>query len=261
MDGIQITLERAGARQDIAVVKIVGYIDTTTSGELEHVIQNLLREQHFKIVIDLQNVDYISSAGWGIFISEIKNIRTHHGDLKLACMSESVNEVYELLEFSSILMSVSSVAEALRMFEAQEGAGAAGAAAKPTVRPPAVAPAAQTARTAAMPPAAAQPVAPPPPAAAPAHPPEPVIPKPVPASQMPSEVKPAGASKPGSLLLERIKVVVRENPRWGAWKIKSVLNRRRGALPKVSWGEVRRELKLNRLDGKLERIKFTEQGS
>ena len=117
MEGIQITVERVGARQDIAVVKITGYIDTTTSSELERVIQNLLREQRYKIIIDLEEVEYISSAGWGIFISEIKNIRNNHGDLKLANMSESVLEVYELLEFSTILSSVDNVTEGIQDFE------------------------------------------------------------------------------------------------------------------------------------------------
>ena len=63
MEGIQVSVSKQGAQKDIALVEIQGYIDTTTSGELERVIQNLLRERCFKIVVNLQHVDYISSAG------------------------------------------------------------------------------------------------------------------------------------------------------------------------------------------------------
>jgi hypothetical protein len=50
-------------------------------------------------------VEYISSAGWGIFISEIREIREHGGDLKLAGMVPDVKEVFDLLEFENILQA------------------------------------------------------------------------------------------------------------------------------------------------------------
>ncbi|NTV52928.1 MAG: STAS domain-containing protein, partial [Candidatus Firestonebacteria bacterium] len=127
MEGIQIQVERVEAKPEISVIMINGYIDTTTSSELERVIQNLLREQRYKLIVDLSGVDYISSAGWGIFISEIKNLRNHRGDLKLANMSANVSEVYELLEFATILTSAASLNEAVAMFDGGgvEGSGLA----------------------------------------------------------------------------------------------------------------------------------------
>jgi hypothetical protein len=61
-------------------------------------------------------VNYISSAGWGIFISEIKEIRENGGDLKLAAMTGDVFEVFELLEFQTILESFDSVEDAVNSF-------------------------------------------------------------------------------------------------------------------------------------------------
>ena len=75
MEGIQVSVEKAGVHHNIAIIKVGGYIDTTTSAELEHALDGLLKAGTYDIVIDLGNVDYISSAGWGIFISEIKGIR------------------------------------------------------------------------------------------------------------------------------------------------------------------------------------------
>jgi anti-sigma B factor antagonist len=113
MDGIKIDLnEMAGVK----TLRIQGFIDTTTSPDLEKALAALLKEKSFKIIIDLSGVDYISSAGWGIFISEIKDIREHGGDLKLACMSSDVGEVFDLLEFGNILQAHASVDEALRAF-------------------------------------------------------------------------------------------------------------------------------------------------
>jgi len=113
MDGIKIVSEMNGG---IAVMHVQGFIDTTTSPELEKSLQSLLKEKQNKIIIDLDGVDYISSAGWGIFISEIKDIREHGGDLKLARMSSDVSEVFELLEFGNILQAYQSVEEATKGF-------------------------------------------------------------------------------------------------------------------------------------------------
>jgi anti-sigma B factor antagonist len=121
MEGIQVSVEKIGAQGDISVIRVGGYIDTTTSSELERALDSLLKAGVVHIVIDLGNVDYISSAGWGIFISEIKGIRERSGDLKLARMIPDVYEVFELLEFHYILKAYDTVEEAVRDFDKEMG--------------------------------------------------------------------------------------------------------------------------------------------
>lgn len=123
MEGIQVSVETTGPGQSISVIKVGGYIDTTTSAELEHSLSSLLKSNRHNIVIDLGNVDYISSAGWGIFISEIKGIREKRGDLKLARMIPDVYEVFELLEFHYILKAFDSVEGAVADFDQNLVAG------------------------------------------------------------------------------------------------------------------------------------------
>ncbi len=121
MEGIQVSVEKAGYQGDISIIKVGGYIDTTTSSELERALDSLLKAGVFRIIIDLGNVDYISSAGWGIFISEIKGIRERGGDLKLAKMIPDVYEVFELLEFHYILKAYDTVEQAIQDFDKEGG--------------------------------------------------------------------------------------------------------------------------------------------
>ena len=123
MEGIQVSTEVAGSKNDISIIKVGGYIDTTTSSEVERALNSLLKQGNFNIVIDLGNVDYISSAGWGIFISEIKSIRENNGDLKLVRMIPDVYEIFELLEFHHILDVYDSSQEAVQKFEESQYAG------------------------------------------------------------------------------------------------------------------------------------------
>lgn len=105
MKGIDVYVEEAVSNRGVSVLRVSGYVDTTTSPELERRMQALLRDKRYHIVVDLGRVEYISSAGWGIFISEIREIREHGGDLKLAGMIPDVREVFDLLEFENILQS------------------------------------------------------------------------------------------------------------------------------------------------------------
>jgi len=121
VEDIRISLDTAGAKNELNVVRIDGVIDTMTATELERVMNSLLEQKKYNIVVDLAGVDYISSAGWGIFISNIREIRSHKGDIKLARMIPSVYEIFELLEFDTILQSFDSIEKAKTNFRAPAG--------------------------------------------------------------------------------------------------------------------------------------------
>jgi anti-anti-sigma factor len=99
------------------IIQPSGYIDTTNAPEIEKYIEKHLTDRKFKIAINLENVDFISSAGWGIFISEIRNIRENKGDLVLVNMAPDVYDVYELMEFSSIIKAFDSKEDASKYFK------------------------------------------------------------------------------------------------------------------------------------------------
>ena len=121
IDDISISFSKPEINPEVSVISVRGFVDTTTSGELEESLKRLLRQSQFNIVVDLGGVNYISSAGWGIFISEIKEIRENGGDLKLASMIGEVYEVFELLEFQTILESFDSVDDAVTSFGSPSG--------------------------------------------------------------------------------------------------------------------------------------------
>ena len=71
MSDIKISLDTSGPKGEISVVRVDGVIDTMTATDLEKVMNSLLERRRYSIIIDLGGVDYISSAGWGIFLSPI----------------------------------------------------------------------------------------------------------------------------------------------------------------------------------------------
>lgn len=143
MQGIEIRMYDVGARCDVVLLTVSGYIDTTTCQEMARIIQDLLKQKKVQIVVDLGRVTYISSAGWGVFVGEIKNVREQGGDLKFVQMVPEVAEVFEMLEFNKILNDYETVEEAIDEFDLLRGIDITQAereAPKPAARPPAAEP-------------------------------------------------------------------------------------------------------------------------
>lgn len=116
MEKLIISEERLDSPVSVTLLSLKGAIETTNASTLEEAIDRILGTRCYKIVVDLSGVTYISSAGWGIFISEIKRVRRNSGDIKLAAMTAPVREVFDLLEFNNILRPYQSKEDAVRDF-------------------------------------------------------------------------------------------------------------------------------------------------
>ncbi len=100
----------------ITLVDVTGVVDTGTTLLLDDRLSSLLREQQFKLVLNMENVTYVSSAGWGLFISLLQKTREHGGDIKLAALSKEVKSVFNLLAFSNLISSYKTTDEAAAAF-------------------------------------------------------------------------------------------------------------------------------------------------
>jgi len=213
MQSIQINVFSVGVLRDIALFRVGGYVDTSTSPELQRSINQVIREGRTQIIIDLGAVQYVSSAGWGVFVAEIRELREKGGDLKIVQMAPDVIEVFEMLEFNRILENYDSLEEAVFDFDLCRGIDLTAASA-PELKPISV--------------------------------PEPVEPK---ARIQPEQNKDVP-------LVEKVKQVVLENPRSGAWAIKKRLNTPEYGNTKVSFFRVRSLLKILGLDSRARRQRF-----
>ena len=241
MEGIQVSTETRGSQNQISLIKVGGFIDTTTSSEVERSLHNLLKQNRFNIIIDLGNVDYISSAGWGIFISEIKAIREHNGDLKLVRMIPDVYEIFELLEFHHILDVYDSVEEAVKKFE--EG----------VQRPTAATVEREFAEVSKTPVAT-------PSGATPLMQQESGFASPDDTFEEElsevAEVEPDELSATTSSIEEKVQHIIARNPNIGAYKIKKMLNSNRYGFSKVGWFRVRSVLSDLNLKSRKRRKEF-----
>lgn len=103
-------------RDSINVLELKGYLDAHTAPKLEEAFQMLLKNRRFNIVVNCKDLSYISSAGLGVFMAFIEDVRKNDGDIKLSNMSTKVYNVFDLLGFPLLYEILKDEQEAVKKF-------------------------------------------------------------------------------------------------------------------------------------------------
>ena len=82
-------------------VSLSGRLDTNTAPELSETLDQSL-EGVKELVLDFENLDYISSAGLRVLLSAQKKMRKQ-GSMTLVKVSPVVNEIFDVTGFAEIL--------------------------------------------------------------------------------------------------------------------------------------------------------------
>lgn len=104
--------------EGIHIVRLMKVFDASSLDEFEKVLAYLLSRNHYRIVVDLTSVEFISSAGWGAFTAELRRVRDNGGDIRLAGMNPDVLDVFLLLELDSFINAYDTVDDAILSFDA-----------------------------------------------------------------------------------------------------------------------------------------------
>lgn len=110
MSGFQVTKKDMDG---VLVLNLHGYLDAHTAPAFEKEIESALNSEQYRIITNLERLDYISSAGLGVYMGYIEDIRESAGDIVISNASDKVYKVFDLLGFPSIFKIVNSVDDAV----------------------------------------------------------------------------------------------------------------------------------------------------
>ena len=96
----------------ILEISIYGDLDASSAIQLDEVMKNAMAENKNKIFIDCKQLHYISSAGLGVFISYLEDIKNNNGNFVFFNMSDKVFNVFQILGLDKILTIVKTKQEA-----------------------------------------------------------------------------------------------------------------------------------------------------
>ena len=95
------------------VISLKGRLDSVTAPVLEKDLTELMAGEERFLVLDLGDLDYISSAGLRTILGVTKRLKEKQGRLLLASLKSMVREVFEISGFSSIIPIFESVDAAI----------------------------------------------------------------------------------------------------------------------------------------------------
>jgi len=90
------------ADNNIAVIYPRGHLDAHNVERFEKEILKHVGADIYNIIINCKELNYISSAGMGIIMGYLDEIREKGGDIKLCSVSERVYEIFDLVGFTEI---------------------------------------------------------------------------------------------------------------------------------------------------------------
>jgi anti-sigma B factor antagonist len=102
---------------NVSVIYLNGYLDAHTAPQLENNFSELIDGNKYNIVVNFEDLNYISSAGLGVFMAYIEKIRENEGDIKLSSMSDKVYNIFDLLGFPLLYEIFKSEDEAVNKFK------------------------------------------------------------------------------------------------------------------------------------------------
>ena len=92
MTDLNIGVERSEAA---TLVVLRGDLDLATAPELRECLVKVIDEGE-RVVIDLEAVGFLDSAGLGILVGGLKRARTRGGELELVCTGQDVLKPLEI---------------------------------------------------------------------------------------------------------------------------------------------------------------------
>ena len=96
------------------VAGLCGPLDTGTAPQVGKKLDELIEGGETKVVVDMTRVDYVSSAGLRVLLASAKRLRKAGGNLCVCGLNDTVQEVFDMSGFSSILKVFANADEALR---------------------------------------------------------------------------------------------------------------------------------------------------
>ncbi len=107
---------RVRKHNSLQIIDLIGELDAHTSLILEKELLDLINQGQTKIILNFSELKYISSAGLGVFMGCIDDIRSKNGDLKFSNLSDKIFEVFDLLGFPHLFEIYNHEQEAMDKF-------------------------------------------------------------------------------------------------------------------------------------------------
>lgn len=112
-----IRISTAGPQADIALIDIRGFLDTVVAFSLQEQVNTLIGTGMRKYIINLEELEHISSAGIGFFSGLALELRKYQGKLVFINIPEQVQYLLKLTRLIEIFTVGQNLQDAFHLLE------------------------------------------------------------------------------------------------------------------------------------------------
>ena len=112
MKTFEVDIRSLDSSPDVRVIALNGYLDAHTVADFDRCTDELIAAGTVKIILDLQGLSYISSAGIGALMGLSQRLKKDGGELVLLQPTQKVFKILDLLGFTRIFHLCDSEEEA-----------------------------------------------------------------------------------------------------------------------------------------------------
>lgn len=112
---MQLNYERI---DNVIIIYLKGHLDIYITGLIEkEIIKIISTHSTCNLVINLTDVDYVSSAGLGIFISIMSILKKQQRSFALCCLNYTVRRIFNVVKFYDMFNVFKTENEAIEFLQ------------------------------------------------------------------------------------------------------------------------------------------------
>jgi anti-sigma B factor antagonist len=117
MPDIKITEYQTGANKDVTVIVLDGSVDAYNSEVLSKRLDEMVKKECFKIIIDCAKLNFISSSGMGVFLAMEDELAENGGGFKFIAVPATILNVFKKVGIADIFKIYDDESEAVEEFK------------------------------------------------------------------------------------------------------------------------------------------------
>ncbi len=101
----------------VVILELKGSLDASSVEQLNKMVKEMATEKNtYRLVLSMNGLEFISSAGWSVLVETSKEMQEKNGDIRLSDMRQAAQRIYKLMGLEACLKLYPSSTEAVKSY-------------------------------------------------------------------------------------------------------------------------------------------------
>jgi anti-sigma B factor antagonist len=106
------------------VIAVNGEIDVYTAPKLREKLSSLIESGTYRLILDLEGVEFLDSTGLGALIGVLKRVRAHDGSIDIVCTQSRILRIFKITSLDKVFKIYDTAADAQAARSSETGSPA-----------------------------------------------------------------------------------------------------------------------------------------